>query len=92
MAKVIITAMVDNAEEWEKGFRTHGDLFRKQKVASPISFSVSGANEVAILMDTADLDLFMKVLDSPETGEAMTMDGVKKETVKVFELDKEMEL
>ncbi len=28
-------------------------------------------------------------MDSPETAEAMALDGVKRETVKVFVLDKE---
>ena len=35
------------------------------------------------------MDTFMKVLDSPATAEAMAFDGVKRETVKVFVLDKE---
>jgi hypothetical protein len=32
----------------------------------------------------------MKILDSPATVEAMTFDGVRQETVKVFVLDKEL--
>jgi hypothetical protein len=31
----------------------------------------------------------MKIIDSPSTAEAMAFDGVKRETVKVFVLDKE---
>jgi hypothetical protein len=34
----------------------------------------------------------MKMLDSPAMAEAMAFDGVKRETVKVFVLDKELKV
>jgi hypothetical protein len=34
----------------------------------------------------------MKILDSPATAEAMAFDGVKRETVKVFVLNKELKI
>ncbi len=34
----------------------------------------------------------MKGMDSPATAEAMASDGVKRETVKVFVLDKEFKV
>jgi hypothetical protein len=40
--------------------------------------------------ETADLDAYMKVFNSPETAEAMAFDGVKRATVNVFVLDKEV--
>ncbi len=36
MGKVLVTAQVENLEEWEAGFRTHGDLFKGQGIGSPI--------------------------------------------------------
>ena len=44
---------------------------------------------MAICLDASDLDTFMSILDSPATAEAMAHDGVNRETVKVFVLDKE---
>ena len=89
MPKVVVTAQVKDPVKWEEGFRTHGDLFRSQTVAQPINFATIEGNEVAICVEPDDLDTFMKILDSPATAEAMEFDGVKRETVKVFVLDKE---
>ena len=33
MPRVLITAEVDDLEKWEKGFRTHGDLFEQMGVS-----------------------------------------------------------
>ena len=49
-------------------------------------------NEVAILWEVANLDRFLELLDVPETAEAMAQDGVKRDTVKVYVLDKEFKL
>ena len=92
MPKVVITAQVEDNVKWEKGFRTHGSLFRSQTVTKPISFATIAGNQVAICAEPDNLDTFMQVLDSPATAEAMAFDGVKKETVKVFVLDKEFKV
>ncbi len=39
-----------------------------------------------------DLDAFLEGMDSPETAEAMAIDGVKRETVKIYVLDKEFQV
>ncbi len=75
--------------KWEEGFRTHGDLFRSQTVSGPIGITTNEDNEIAVCFDASDLDRFLQGMDSPETAEAMAVDGVKRETVKVFVLDKE---
>jgi len=85
--RVVLTAEVDNLATWEQGFRTHGDLFRQMGVSS-MEYCTSEGNRVAVCGDTTDLDAYMKVLDSPATAEAMAGDGVKRETVRVFVLDK----
>ena len=37
MPKVVITAQVEDAMKWEKGFRTHGSLFKSQTVLKRIT-------------------------------------------------------
>ena len=87
MPKVVVTAQVEDPVKWEKNFRTHGSLFRSQTVNRPVSFATIEGNHVAVCLEPDDLDTCMKILNSPATVEAMTFDGVKQETVKVFVLD-----
>ena len=89
MPKVVITAQVEDLVKWEKGFRTHGNLFRSQTVTKPIDFATMAGNEVAVCAEPDDLATFMKIMDSPAVAEAMAFDGVKRETVKMFVLDKQ---
>jgi len=91
MPKVILTAQVQDPVKWEAGFRTHADLFRKYTLRSPVSFAITG-NEVTICMEPENLTSFKQAMESPATVEAMTFDGVKRETVKTIVLDKEMKL
>jgi hypothetical protein len=91
MPKVIVTAEVEDAAKWEEGFRTHGELFRSQTIDKPISFAVTGPNQVVVLFEPGDLEKYMQILDSPATAEAMDLDGIKRETVKVVVLDKEFD-
>jgi len=88
MARIVITAQVEDSANWENGFRTHGDLF-KDYTATAINFAATDENEIAIHWEVSDLERFLGLLDSPETAEAMANDGVKRETVRVFVLDKE---
>lgn len=90
MARVVLTAQVDNAEEWEAGFRTHGELFRSQTV-SVMHFTVNEDNVAALYCEPSDLGKFMEVLESPATAEAMAHDGVNRESVQVFVLDREFQ-
>ena len=92
MSKVVVTAQVEDPVKWEKNFRTHGTLFRSQTVNKPVSFAIIEGNHVAVCLEPDDLDTCMKILGSPATVEAMTFDGVKRETVKVFVLDKELKV
>ena len=75
--------------KWEEGFRTHGDLFRSQTVSGPVGIATNEGNEVAVCFDPANLDTFMEILNSPATADAMDVDGVNRDTVKVFVLVKE---
>jgi len=46
----------------------------------------------SVCLEPEDLAVCMATLDSPATAEAMAFDGVKRETVKVFVLDKTFEV
>jgi len=92
MARVVVTAQVEDAVKWEKSFRTHGDLFRSQTVTKPINLATSEGNMVAVCLEPDNLDTFMKILNSSATADAMAADGVNRETVKVFVLDKEFKV
>ncbi len=91
MPKVVVTARVEDSVKWEEGFRTHGDLFRSETVTTPISFAINVANEVAVSFEPANLDTFMKGMASQATADAMAVDGVKRETVKIYVMDKEFQ-
>jgi 3-deoxy-D-arabino-heptulosonate 7-phosphate (DAHP) synthase len=92
MPKVIITAQIADPVKFEEGFRTHGELFRKQTVNNPITFSILKGNQVACCFEPEDLDTYLEILESPETAEAITIDGVKRETVQVYVLDREFQV
>lgn len=88
MARAIITAQVEDSAKWEAAFRTHADLLRS--MPSTVTYLTTNENnEVALYAEPSDLGKYMEVLESPATAEAMAVDGVKKETVKVFVLDRE---
>ena len=88
MARVVVIAQVEDSARWETGFRTHGELLRS--MSSTVShFTSTDKNEVAIYSEPSDLAEYLKVLESPATAAAMAHDGVKRETVKVFVLDRE---
>ena len=92
MAKIVVVAQVKDLAKWEEGFRTHGDLFRSQSITKPVTFGTIEGNEVAACFEPDDLDLCMKSFASPATAEAMDFDGVLRETVKMFVLDKELKV
>jgi hypothetical protein len=91
MARVIITATVNNVAAWEKSFRTHGALFRSQPGESPYLIGSTNSNDVAVsaVVADGDIDAYIESLQSKETTDAMAADGVQRESVKVFVLDRE---
>ena len=91
MTRALITAKVEDSTKWEKDFRSHVGLF-KAYTATAIHFSATDDNEVAILWEVTNLDKFLEQMDSPETAQAMAQDGVNRESVKVYVLDKEINL
>jgi hypothetical protein len=91
MAKVIVAAKVEDLAAWEEGFRSHGDLFRRQTISKPVNIGTNNENEVALIFEPEDLGVFMEVPDN-EGPEALANDGFNPETVKFFVVDKEFQL
>ena len=69
--KVVVVAQVEDSVKWEEGFRTHGDLFRSQTITKPINFGTIEGNQIAVCVEPDDLTVFMKIMDSPATAEAL---------------------
>jgi hypothetical protein len=91
MPKVLVIAQVQDGARWEKSFRTHTDIFKSYQLQAPIEYSVSG-NDAAVCVDTSDAKALLQSLNDQTTIDAMKADGVKRETVKVFVLDKDLKV
>ena len=91
MVRILITAQVEDSKEWEAGFRTHRDLF-KNMTATAVHYSITDDNQIAVCTDATDQAKYLQVLESKATVDAMASDGVKRDTVKVFVLDKKLDL
>ena len=87
MTQVILTADVEDAARWEAAYRTHGDLFEEAGLGA-INYTVGPDNHVVMCTDVADVGAYMDFIKSASTQEAMKGDGVKRDTVKVFVLEK----
>jgi hypothetical protein len=90
--KVLVVAQCEDPVKWEKGFRTHAGLFRSMTIAKPISYGIGEGNHIAVCGEASDLAAYLKAMESPAIAEAMASDGVLRQTVKVFVLDKELEV
>jgi hypothetical protein len=87
MPTVILTADVEDGAAWERAYRTHGDLFKAAGLGK-FQYTVGDDGHVVMSTDTDDVDAYMDFIKSQSTQDAMKNDGVKRETVKVFVLDK----
>jgi hypothetical protein len=93
MAKIVVIAKCKDQAKWEQGFRSHGGLFRNDyKVTKPVSYGMGEDNHVIACLEPNDLSAALKMLDSPATHEAMESDGLLRDTVQVFVLEKELAL
>lgn len=91
MPRIVIVAKCKDQAKWEQGFRTHGEIFRNDyKVTKPVSYGTGDDSHVAVCVDSDDLSAAMNALGSAATAEAMETDGLLRDTVKVFVLDKEL--
>jgi hypothetical protein len=91
MPKVIITVEVQDPAKWEAGFRSHGEIFRTYSVNAPISYTTAG-NQAVVCMEVASAETMQQQMALPATADAMGTDGLKRETFKMFVLDKQFTL
>lgn len=92
MTRIVLTAQVENTQTWEQKFRTHADLFREMGLAKAYDYSIGKDSNVAVSVEVNDVDGFLKALESPENVAAMKNDGVRRDTVQIFVLDKSLKL
>ena len=91
MTKVVARAEVKDIERWKNGFVTHSELFEKQGVTVAY-YGVGDGNKVVACFETTDLDAFMVILESSDTAEAMSYDGIIDGTVEFFVMDSILEI
>jgi len=65
--------------------------FQNYSIKDHIEFTVDG-NESVVCAEVDDMDLFQKGMASQATADAMEAHGVKRETAKVYVLDKGIQL
>lgn len=87
MPKVVITVEVQDPVKWEASFRTHGEVFRAYSVTAPIAFTTVG-NQAVACFEVSSVETMQQQMGLPSTTEAMAADGLKRETFKMFVLDK----
>ncbi len=89
MTMVILTADVEDANQWEREYRTHQELFRAAGLGA-MHYTVNDDGHVVICTDVDDVSAYMDFINSQPTRDAMKNDGVKRESVKVVVLDKKL--
>ena len=91
MPKVVVIAQVEDSAKWEEAFQTRGNLFRETlTVTAPVGYAIADGNEIAVYCEPDNLETFTEAMAGPTIAEAMAQDGVKRETVKMYVLDKEL--
>ncbi len=94
MPQIVFVAEVEDSAAWEERFRSHKDLFTQLYAPmgmNVISFATTPDNRIVLYTETSDLDAYFATLDSDEIKGAMAEDGVKRDTVQVHVLDKQLE-
>ena len=89
MPRVLIVAQVEDGAKWEASFRTHGDIFKTYGLKGLVEYGVFG-NHAAVCVEPENVQALLQKLQDPATADAMKADGVKRETVNVFVLDKQL--
>ena len=90
MPRNVMTATVEDSTDWEQKFRSHRDLFRSIWAGPVPDFHLATTeeNEVALCFDVDDVEAWWAMQQRPEIAEAMKKDGVRRDTVKIFVLDR----
>jgi hypothetical protein len=87
MTGIVLTAHVKDAARWEKGFRAHADLLKRGGMSN-IHYSISDNNDVCVYFETDDVEASESFAQSPENIRGMEEDGVERDTLKSYRLEK----
>ena len=82
---IAVRAEVEDVDAWREGFKTHGDLFKRQGVSVTYMGATEG-NSVIGVFETNDVNEFMRIFNDPATAEAMAKDKITG-GVELFVLD-----
>ena len=90
MPRVIFTAQVENSEKWEKGYRTHGELLKKYDHCRSPTLQRRKRMKLPSMRNPKIWTSSLRFLNLRLQQRLWLNDGVKRETVKVYVLDKEI--
>ena len=88
---IVLTVHVKNPAKWEQGFRSHTELHGRGPTQL-MHYTITNNNEVIMYSETENVDEYMKYIRSPEVAKAMDEDGVDRDTLRVYALDKELDV
>ncbi|MEM7222379.1 MAG: hypothetical protein AAF495_05335 [Pseudomonadota bacterium] len=89
MPKIVVTIQVEDLSKWEQGFKTHGALFRRQTIKGQYDYTmIHGENRVVLCAEVEDVDEFFEELETPQADDAKDLDGVKRESIRFYVLDR----
>ena len=92
MTRIVITAKVKDVVKWEEQYRAHAPMLRElMGVSRPVQFSTDAqTSEICLSAEPDDLEHYLAMAQSPEIAQDMEKNGVLRETVKLFILDKQL--
>lgn len=93
MTRIVATAQVKDVVKWEEGYRAHATMLREiLGVTKTVHFTTNSETiEICINAEPDDLEHYLKMVQSPEVAEAMDKNGVLRDTIKFYILDKQLE-
>ena len=93
MTRIVVAAIAKDVVKWEEGYRSHAPMLRElMGVTKRVQFTTHAeTNEICINAEPDDLEHYLGMAQSPEIAEAMEKNGVIRDTVKFYILDKTIE-
>jgi hypothetical protein len=83
MSTVLITHEVDDVGHWVSSPKRN-ELFPTLGITHRTFVDATTSNLVGIVAEIPDLDVFREWLTTDAAGEAMTHDGVRPDTIRMF--------
>ena len=84
MATYIGIHEVDDIDHWLRSPKRQ-ELFEPLGVTGHLFTDTAKSNQVALILEIPDIEAFQKLLQSQAGADAMKFDGVRAETIVIFE-------